>query len=151
MSSGSLAALTTGIIDDTAAPPHSVPLRDSGGGLTNGPETMTQLICSGSVSVKWNAQTASYAILWGASGDHVLFVDSTAGAVTLTLPAPATVGAGGVLRIIKKVVTNNLIIAPNGGEKINGVAASKTVTAANAIYEAFCDGTDWYIGVQTVI
>lgn len=151
MPTGSIPVLQTGQKFDSAATALSLVLRDSDGGVTNGPETVTQLSLNGSLSVAWNAQTASYAILWGSGKDHLIFVDTTSGAVTLTLPAPASVGAGGVLRIIKKIVTNNLVIAPNGGEKINGTAASKTVTAANAIYEAFCDGTDWYIGVQTVI
>jgi hypothetical protein len=151
MSSGSIPQLGAGIKYDTAATPNSIPLRGANGDLINGPETVTQLTMNGSLNVAWNAQSASYAILWGASKDHVIYADTTGGAVTLTLPAPAAVGAGGVLRFIKKVAANNLVIAPNGGEKINGVAASKTVTAINTIYEIFCDGTDWILGVQTVV
>jgi len=152
MASGSLAALTAGIKYDTNPTPNSVPLRDVNGGLTNGPEAMTQIACSGSVSVKWNSQTASYAILWGAGADHLIYANTAGGSITLTLPAPATVGAGGMLRVIRPSASNVLTLALNAAEKINGTSANKVIaTTAWLIVEIFTDGTDWIVGSHTVV
>jgi hypothetical protein len=152
MSSGSLPVLSAGLKYDTVPTPNSIPLRDNVGGLQNGPETFTQLICSGSVSVKWNAQTTSYAILWGAGNDHLIYANTAGGNITLTLPAPATVGAGGMLRLIRPSASNTLTLALNAAEKINGTSANKTIAAtAWLIVEIFCDGTDWIVGSHTVV
>lgn len=135
---------------DTNATPSSFPLRDAAGGLTNAAETCTQLTVNGSISFKWNPQSGNYSLVWGAGGDGVVYVDTTSASVTLTLPAPGSVGAGGMLRIIKKVAANSLIINPNVSETING-AASKTITAAYTIVTLFCDGTNWVAGSMTVL
>ncbi len=135
---------------DSAATANTIVLRDSNAGVTNGPTSCTQFTCSGSVNVQWNPQSASYAVVYGAGGDHVVYVDTTGGSRTITLPAPATVGAGYHLRLIKKVSANNMVIAPNAAETING-AASKTISAQYAIVELYCDGTNWIAGQLTVL
>jgi hypothetical protein len=150
--SGSVPALTAGIPYNTSAVANTIVQRDASAGVTNGPESITQLTCSGSVSVKWNAQTTSYAIQWGASGDHVIFANTAGGSITLTLPSPATVGAGGMLRVIRPSASNTLTLALNAAEKINGTSANKNVTAtANLMVLIFTDGTDWYVNTYNVI
>jgi len=76
--------------------------------------------------------------------EYVIFVDASAGDVTLTLPDPALAPARQY--VIKKTDTsaNRIIIAPFASETIDGSASAMIV----APYESLtiqCNGTDWFI------
>lgn len=77
-----------------------------------------------------------------AAGERYLLVDTSA-ARTLNLPTPAVMDF-----YIKDVTgtanTNNISLVPNGGEKIEGLAATRLLAAAYGSWHVFCDGTDWY-------
>jgi hypothetical protein len=80
--------------------------------------------------------------------DHVhrtLLIANTA-ARTLTLPAVATVRAGGWLRVVKtNAVAQAVTLDGNGAENIDGAA---TYAALDAQYDAvllLCTGTEWII------
>lgn len=79
------------------------------------------------------------------SNDSTIFVDTSGGVISLTLPTPTN---GRRLWLIDKKSTfgtNNLTIVRHAAEKINNVAASKVLSASG--YRGFitCDGTDWYV------
>lgn len=94
------------------------------------------------------SKTANYTIL---STDDVIFVDTTGGAFTLTLPNPTSVSTttttknytvydiGGVLN------TNNLSLAPNGAEKIEGLAATKLLQTNWGGWTITTNHVDWFI------
>ncbi len=73
---------------------------------------------------------------------------TNAGAFTLTLPAPAL----GLEFYVKDTNaagswgTNNLTLAPNGGEKIEGVAGPRVFAADFGSFRVWSDGTDWFLG-----
>ena len=74
---------------------------------------------------------------------NIYFIN-TAAPRTLTLPVPS---AGIYIQIKDSVgdaATNNITIAPNGSEKIEGVAASYTINSNYASVIVVCDGTNWY-------
>jgi len=74
----------------------------------------------------FTTKTANYTIL---STDGIIFCDTSGGAFTLTLPSPTGLG-GHLYRIIDSTgffQSNNLTLAPNGSEKIEGLAASKVL------------------------
>lgn len=93
-----------------------------------------------SKSANYNIQLADYQIL------------CTAGAFTLTLPSPSTAGAGTVFWIVDtggNFGSNNLTLARNGSEKINGTAGNATLTVNRGVYRVTTDGTDWFVGVMS--
>lgn len=78
--------------------------------------------------------------------DYNLMVDTSGGAVSLTLPAPV---AGRTFRLVdttNSFITNNLTLVRNGSEKINNVAASKVLSTGGPIWTIVTDGTNWWIG-----
>jgi hypothetical protein len=83
--------------------------------------------------------------------DAVVGVDSSAGAVTLTLPTPSTAAAYGsswTLRIQDEgnaAATHNITIARAGTEKINGAAADYVISTNSKGVNVYSDGTDWFI------
>ncbi len=90
------------------------------------------------------AYTSNYTIDSGSYKDLILYADTSGGAFTITLPAPT----GARLLIIKDYKqtfnTNNLTIARNGSEKIDGVAASLVLDINNEEIILTSDGTDWF-------
>jgi hypothetical protein len=78
--------------------------------------------------------------------DHVLLVDTSGGAVTVTLPAAASAhdGRSGVVyRVVCLSVANDVTIDGAGSETIDG-AATATVSGAYAGQTVTTDGTSWY-------
>jgi hypothetical protein len=76
--------------------------------------------------------------------DLIIYADTSGGPFTLTLPAPTS---GRILIIKDKkqtFATNNLTLARNGTEKIDGVAASLILATNNEEVILTSDGTDWY-------
>lgn len=77
---------------------------------------------------------------------NVLFVDTTTTALTITLSAP-TDGREFILLDEKGTFgTNNVTLARNGSEKINGVAASLVLATDWGMYRIISNGTDWWVG-----
>lgn len=76
--------------------------------------------------------------------DRVILVDTTAGAVTMTLPALAT--CLGRVFDIKKIdaVANNMVIDGNGAETIDG-AANITTATQWASYTVIASSSGWMI------
>lgn len=80
--------------------------------------------------------------------DHIL-VDTTAGAVTITLPALATRTSGRPFKVVDvggAAATNNVIIAPNGLETIAGQATRSIIFAYGSLTVwPRSGGSSWYI------
>jgi len=74
--------------------------------------------------------------------DFVL-IDSTAGNVTITLPAAAS-SANRTIYFKKKVAANSMILDGNAAETIDG-AATQTANDQYAVIGVVCDGTEWWI------
>lgn len=86
------------------------------------------------------SKTADYTLT---EPDDICLVDTTSGAVTITLMPAADVE--GQEYTIKKVAGGNtLTIDGDGSEEIDG-STTKTVTAATTIHS---DGTEWWIVSQ---
>lgn len=80
--------------------------------------------------------------------DSYVPVSTTGGVVTITLPAPATVGAKWSVAIVDVgflAGTNNITVARSGAEKINNVAGNFTINTNGAWKEFVTNGTDWFV------
>jgi hypothetical protein len=79
-----------------------------------------------------------------ATNNTIILVD-TASARTVTLPAPTL----NYCIIIKDAVgsagTNNITVARNGTEKIDGIAASRTLASNWGSWSFVSNGTDWFM------
>lgn len=84
--------------------------------------------------------TANYTVL---TSDGVVLVDTTSGAVTVTLPAPSFVGEAYTIKRIS-ATANNATIATADSATIDG-AATDTLAAQWAFVKVVSDGTDWFI------
>ena len=77
------------------------------------------------------------------------FVNTSSGAVTATLPAGSAGAIVAFADYTRTFQTNNLIITPNGSEKIGGVNASVYVSIeGQALTLVYVDGTEGWINVQ---
>lgn len=78
--------------------------------------------------------------------DYAVLVDTTGGAVTITMPAHAS---GRIVKIKDKggaAETNNITVARNGGTgSIEGVAASKTLSTNYGSWTFISDGSSWWM------
>lgn len=77
----------------------------------------------------------------------IVVVNTTGGAINLTLPLPATVGAGWGFRAFN-IHAGAWNLVRSGSEQINGVAATFAMPAAtyNGSHRViFTDGTNWYV------
>jgi len=74
----------------------------------------------------------------------IYLVDTSGGAVTVTLPAP-TNGAIVVVKDTGSAQTNNISVAPNGAEDIDGVNASYVIDANFESDTFVSNGTDWFV------
>jgi hypothetical protein len=85
--------------------------------------------------------TASTSIV---SSDFAIIADSTAGAITVSLPPAAT--ANGRIFFVKRVNAgaNNVTVDPFGSETIDG-AATHVLTAQWHRVEIISNGTAWFI------
>jgi hypothetical protein len=113
--------------------------------LTIGPRVTS----SGSSSSNFVTKTANYTIL---STDSVIFVDTSGGAFTLTLPAPSSVSTSTTTKEFTIIDTkgtlntNNITLAPSSSEKISGLAASKLLETDWGYYKVTTNNTDWFLG-----
>lgn len=72
-------------------------------------------------------------------------LDTSGAAFTLTLPAPTS---GFRIKFVDSTgsfTANNLTLAPNGAEKISGLAASRLFQTNWGGWEVFSNGTDWFV------
>lgn len=77
--------------------------------------------------------------------DHVIFVTTSSGAISITLPTPTN----GRLLIIKDISgqasTNNITLVRHGSESIEGLAASKLLQTNWGAWTITSDGTNWFM------
>jgi len=98
-------------------------------------------------AVKWETtpQTGSFA----AAAGRGYFMNTTSGALTVTLPAGS---AGAIVAIADYAATfqtNNLTVSPNGTDKIGGTNASVVLeTEGQSVTFLFVDSTQGWINVQ---
>lgn len=109
---------------------------------------------SGSITVATNGQanfvtkTANYTIL---ATDSIIYVDTSGGGFTLTLPDPTTISTSITTKTFRIVdikgtlSTNNLTLARFGSEKIEGLAASKIFSTDWAGWSIITNNVDWFI------
>jgi hypothetical protein len=130
----------------------TVQLGDSGDTITipagatitnNG--TQTGFGRTGAVDWDTTAKTASFTAV---SGDGY-FVNTTSGAITVTLPA----GSAGSIVSLKDYAntwqTNNVTVTPNGTDKINGVNGNATLsTQDQSVTLVYVDSTKGWRAVQ---
>jgi hypothetical protein len=95
----------------------------------------------GSIAVTTVSKNSAYT---ATAMDHVILVDASGGAVTITLPAAAA--SSGRMYQIKKTdsSTNALTIKGNAAETIDGTNTISTTTQYQS-YTLVCDGTQWWI------
>lgn len=90
--------------------------------------------------------TTTATLTWGDAEGQVVFCTSTGGAYSITLPAVATVGAGGWYTFIKNdAAASAITLDGNSSETIDG---STTYAGIDADYDAvtiITDGTEWFI------
>lgn len=76
-----------------------------------------------------------------ASNDEEILADSSSAIVTVTLPSPTNSTRVRVMRIAS---ANDVNVARNGTENINGNASDLTLSYLESV-ELVADGTDWWI------
>ena len=77
------------------------------------------------------------------------FLNTTAGTITLNLPAGAAGSIVSVADYTRTWQTNNVTVSPNGAEKIGGTAADITLnTEGQSVTLVYVDGTEGWINVQ---
>lgn len=115
----------------------TAPSIQAGTGATSG------LLVGGALRYTTRTVTASFTVDTTTT-DNVIIVDTSGGAVTVTLPAPTN---GRHLYLIDKANhfgTSNCTLAQHAIEKIDGTAASKTLASSGERCLIDSDGTDWY-------
>lgn len=74
------------------------------------------------------------------------YIANTSGAAfTITLPSPVSGCYVGIVDATGTFDVNNLTLAPNGGEKIMYLAASKVLQTFGFSHVFFSNGTDWFM------
>lgn len=74
---------------------------------------------------------------------EVVLLDNSAGALSVQLPNPATVGARSWRLKITSDSKNPVSLLRNAAETIEGYAATKVLRAPHGSWELICDGTSW--------
>jgi len=67
------------------------------------------------------------------------------GAVQASLPSPVSGMNAYVKAFIADLDTNTVVVVPQGGAKIEGVAGNYSMSAQNQTLHFVTDGTDWFI------
>lgn len=88
------------------------------------------------------AKSANYTIVSGDKG-YVINVDTSAGAYTMTLPAPALGFVITIKDIVGNSAVNKITVAPNSSEKIDTLA-NDLIAENFAAVSYISDGTNWF-------
>lgn len=104
------------------------------------------LVTTSSTAAAWqpigmSVSTSSAANI-NASANTIYLVDTTAGVVTVNLPAAAS-NSGKQIAVKRKAGANNCVLDGNASETIDG-AATLTLSTAFASAWLVCDGTAWF-------
>jgi hypothetical protein len=142
--------VTLGDSGDTVAIPCGVTLSNSGSITNSGTITNTGTISGGTITgtidnqVNWDttAKTAGFTAVAG----NGYFVNTTSGAITVTLPTTPTAGdLVGIKDYANTANTNNITIDRNG-EPIQGTANNFTISVAGtSITLIYVDGTQGWV------
>ena len=136
-------ALTIGASGDTITVPSGAGLTIASGATITNSGTAVNFGATGSASwVTGSIKTATFT----ATAGEGYFCNTTAGGFTVNLPA----GSAGAVVAVKDYAgtfdNNNLIVAPNGSEKIGGVAAAATLSAEGiAVTLVYLDSTQGWL------
>jgi len=99
-------------------------------------------------TVDWQTGSIKTSTFTAASGEGY-FVDTSSGSVTANLPAGSAGAIVSFSDYTRTFGTNNLVITPNGSEKIGGIAASVYLNVnGQAITLVYVDGTEGWINIQ---
>lgn len=111
-------------------------------GTGNDDITLSGTVVLGGTVVPHTTKTGAYTTT---ANDFIVGVDTTGGAVTITLGS-AAVAAGKVVIINDEggnAGINNITIATEGSETIDG-SATTTISTDNATVRLYSDGTNWF-------
>jgi len=98
-------------------------------------------------SVDWDT-TPKTGTVTAATGKGY-FVNTTSGGITVNLPAGAAGSIVAVSDYTRTFGTNSCTVAPNGAEKMGGIAASVTLSVdGQSATFVYVDGTEGWINVQ---
>jgi len=94
------------------------------------------------------SKTSNYTI--SATADFFVGVNTSSGAVTITLPDAGT-AVKGKMYVIKDIggkagaAGKNITISPAGSDAIDGIAASRLLNTNHAAVNLISDGSDWFL------
>ena len=99
-------------------------------------------------TVDWQTSSIKTATFTAANGEGY-FANTSGGAFTMNLPAGTAGNIVSVVDYTNTFQTNKLTIAPNGSQKIGGVAASQTLdTEGQSVTFVYVDDTEGWKNVQ---
>jgi len=136
-------ALTVGANGDTITVPSGATFNVASGATINNQGTAVNFGATGSASwVTGSIKTATFT----ATAGEGYFCNTTAGGFTVNLPA----GSAGAVVAVKDYAgtfdNNSLIVAPNGSEKIGGIASAATLSSEGiAITLVYLDSTQGWL------
>jgi len=99
-------------------------------------------------TVDWQTGSIKTSTFTAASGEGY-FANTSGGAFTMNLPAGTAGSIVSVVDYTNTFQTNSLTVAPNGSQKIGGVAAPNTLsTEGQSVTFVYVDGTEGWKNVQ---
>ena len=99
-------------------------------------------------TVDWQTGSIKTSTFTAANGEGY-FADTSSGAFTMNLPAGTAGNIVSVVDYTNTFQTHNLTVAPNGSQKIGGVAASATLsTEGQSVTFVYVDDTEGWKNVQ---
>ena len=99
-------------------------------------------------TVDWQTGSIKTATFTAANGEGY-FANTSGGAFTMNLPTGTAGNIVSVVDYTNTFQTNNLTVAPNGSQKIGGVAASNTLsTEGQSVTFVYVDDTEGWKNVQ---
>jgi len=99
-------------------------------------------------TVDWQTGSIKTATFTAANGEGY-FANTSGGAFTMNLPAGTAGNIVSVVDYTNTFETNNLTIAPNGSQKIGGIAASRALsTQGQSVTFVYVDDTEGWKNVQ---
>ena len=145
--SGTTLTVGGGACKTAAVDATTVTIGRSGGTvtLTSG---ATQSGFGRSGTVDWQTGSIKTSTFTAANGEGY-FANTSGGAFTMNLPAGSAGNIVSVVDYTNTFQTNNLTIAPNGSQKIGGVAASRALsTEGQSVTFVYVDDTEGWKNVQ---